>query len=409
MPKFQPPKGTRDFMPAEMFRRRQIFDKTRQVLDKYGYGEVCTPAFEDLELLTKKSGPDLEKEIYVFEDKSGRKLGLRFDLTVPICRIVSSDSSIPKPIKLYFIGNMWRYDQPQAGRWREFWQIDVELIGSNRPEADAEILSVVSDILKTIGIKKFYFRINSRKIVEALVKQSGIPENKKFDAFRAIDKLSKIGEKEVKKEMERYGISASSAEKLLQSLRSEKVSDSELNELKEIKKTAEELGVDNIKIDFSIVRGIDYYTGFVFETFVDGFENLGSVASGGRYDSLIGLYGGDNIPATGVGIGIDRLLEVVKENEEYYPVKIFFAVADNEVRAEVLKLVQELRKSGISVDTDIMGRDLRKQLSYANSMKISYVIVVGNKELKSKKFKLKDMKTGKEQELSISEISRKLL
>jgi len=143
--KFQPPKGTRDFLPAEMAARRKMFEKIRKVFENYGYGEVCTPAFEDFELLAKKSGPDIENEIYVFEDKAGRKLGLRFDPTVPICRIVGTDPSLPKPIKFYYITNMWRYDQPSAGRWREFWQAGIELIGSNKLEADAEILAVTSD------------------------------------------------------------------------------------------------------------------------------------------------------------------------------------------------------------------------------------------------------------------------
>ncbi len=398
--KFQPPKGTRDFLPEEMTRRRKVFEKIRKVFESYGYGEVCTPAFEDFELLSKKSGPDIEKEIYVFTDKSGRKLGLRFDPTVPICRIVASDTSLTKPMKFYYITNMWRYDQPGKGRWREFWQSGLELIGSGKPEADAEVLAVVYDSLKAIGIEKFYFRINSRKIVENLIKQSGIPEKKKFDVFRAMDKLEKIGEKEVRKELEKYKISSKSIDKLLELIKSEKFDE----ELEEIKKLAEKMGVENIKIDFSIVRGIDYYTGFVFETFVEGKEDLGSVASGGRYDTLIGLYGGQELPATGFGIGIDRIMEIVEDDKKYYPAYVCIAIVDDSIREEAIEIAQTLRRNSIRSDTDLMGRNLTKQLEYADNSGIPYVLIVGKKEVEAKKFKLKDMKNKTERELTIEEI-----
>ena len=401
--KFQPPKGTRDFLPEEMFKRRKVFEKIRKVFEGYGYGEVCTPAFEDFDLLSKKSGPDIEKEIYVFTDKSGRKLGLRFDPTLPICRIVASDSSLTKPIKFYYITNMWRYDQPGKGRWREFWQAGVELIGSSKPEADAEILAITYDSLKAIGIKKFYIRINSRKIVESLIKKAGIPENKKLNVFRAIDKLEKIGEKEVKKELEKYKISEKSIEKLLELIKSGKAEE-EMKELKEIKSLAEKMGVENIKIDFSIVRGIDYYTGFVFETFVEGGEDLGSIAGGGRYDTLIGLYGGQKLPATGLGIGIDRLIEIVEEEKKYYPAYVYIAVVDDNAKERAIEIAQILRKNSIRADIDLMGRNLTKQLEYADSLGIPYVLIIGRKELETKKFKLKDMKNKTERELTIEEI-----
>jgi len=405
--KFQPPKGTRDFLPEEMAKRRKVFEKIRKVFESYGYGEVCTPAFEDFDLLSKKSGPDIEKEIYVFTDKSGRKLGLRFDPTLPICRIVASDSSLTKPIKFYYITNMWRYDQPGKGRWREFWQAGVELIGSSKPEADAEILAITYDSLKAIGIKKIYFRINSRKIVESLIKEAGIPENKKLDVFRAIDKLEKIGEKEVEKEVEKYKISEKSIGKLLELIKSGKAEE-ETKELKEIKSLAEKMGVENIKIDFSIVRGIDYYTGFVFETFVEDREDLGSIAAGGRYDTMVGLYGGQDLPATGFGIGIDRLMEIIEDEKKYYPAYVYIAVVDDKSREKAIEIAQALRKNSIRADTDLMGRNLTKQLEYADSLSIPYVLIVGRKEIGTKKFKLKDMKNKTERELTIEEIIKLL-
>ena len=403
--KFQSSKGTRDFLPREMAKRRDIFEKVRKIFESYGYGEVCTPAFEDFELLSKKSGKDIEKEIYVFEDKGGRKVGLRFDLTVPICRIVASDSSLSKPIKFYYITNTWRYDQPGKGRWREFWQAGIELIGSNKSEADAEILAIVSDSFKATGIKNFYFRINSRKIVEKMIKEAGIPENKKSDVFRAIDKLEKIGEAGVRKELETYKIQKKSVDKLLELVKSGKA---EVGELKEIKSLAEKMGVENIKIDFSIVRGIDYYTGFVFETFIKGREDLGSIAAGGRYDTLVGLYGGQNLPATGFGIGLDRLVESVEGKRDYYPIDVYVAIVSEDVKNKAIEIVQKLRKNSIRTDMDIMGKNLTKQLEYANSLSIPYVVIVGKKEVESKLFKLKDMKNKTEKELRLEEIIKEL-
>jgi histidyl-tRNA synthetase len=409
--KFQPPRGTRDFLPEEMSRRRIIFEKIRTVFERYGYGEISTPAFEDFELLAKKSGPEIENEIYAFTDKSGRKLGLRFDPTVPICRIVASDPSLPKPIKFYYITNMWRYDRPGAGRWREFWQAGIELIGSNKPEADAEILAVVYDSLKALGIKDFYFKINSREIIESLAKEAGIPANRKFDAFRVIDKLDKIGDAEVKKEMKDYKIPEKTAGKFLKLIKAGKTSKKELETLEKIKSAAKIMGVDNIKIDFSIVRGIDYYTGFVFETFVRGYEDLGSVASGGRYDSLIGLYGGGNLPATGFGIGVDRLMEILDAEKRMRakPItKVFVVNVNEKTKNEAMKICQELRKSGINSQADVMGKDMKKQLEYANSMQIPYVLFVGEKELKGKNFTLKNMINGKQESLQIKDVIKRL-
>lgn len=408
MVRFKTPRGTRDFLPEETAKRREAFEKIRKVFECYGYGEVCTPAFEDFKLLSKKSGPDIEKEIYVFKDKNNRKLGLRFDPTVPICRIVASNPTLAKPIRFYYITNMWRYDRPSANRWREFWQCGVELIGSDRVEADAEMLSLVSDSLKAMGIRGFYFRVNSRGIIEELIKKAGIPEKKKFDAFRAIDKLGKIGEEAVKKEAKGYGIPSKGFEKLLSLIKGRKVSPGALKGLRGIKKLAEKIGVKNIGIDFSIVRGIDYYTGFVFETFVKGFEALGSIASGGRYDTLIGLYGNEDMPATGFGIGIDRLMETVKAGKAYCPARVCIVPVNDKLRNDAAKVAGELRKKGISCVTDLMGRNIRKQLEYVNSMKIPYAIFLGPREAKSGRLTLRDMKTGKESSLKISGIIKRL-
>ncbi|MBN1896793.1 MAG: histidine--tRNA ligase [Candidatus Aenigmarchaeota archaeon] len=408
MSKFQPPRGTRDFLPDDMVRRRDVFEKIMDIFRRYGYGEVWTPAFEDFELLSKKSGPEIEEEIYSFKDKSGRKLGLKFDPTVPICRIVASNPSLQKPARFCYITNMWRYDRPGAGRWREFWQSGVELIGPMTPEADAEMLALVSDSLKAIGAKGFYFRISSRKIVDAFVREAGIPEKSTADVFRAIDKLDKIGESGVMAEMKSRGIKPSQADAFMDLIKSGKSGGPELDELKSIQATAKRMGVPNVEIDLSIVRGIDYYTGFVFETMVKGFEKLGSVASGGRYDKLIGIYSGNDVPATGYGMGIDRLLEIIPEKEAEPPVTVFVVPVKDEVKNDAIAITQVLRGRGVSTETEMMGRNIRKQLEYISKRGIPFAIIVGPSEVSAKKYTLRDMKTGKETKLSLDSIIRKL-
>ncbi|MBI4015419.1 MAG: histidine--tRNA ligase [Candidatus Aenigmarchaeota archaeon] len=400
----QPPKGTRDFLPGQQKVRRTLFENMRSVLERYGYGEVVTPAIEDFEVLAKKAGQEIENEIYVFTDKGGRKIGLRFDLTVPIARIVSSDSSLPKPIKFYVIGPMWRYDNPSAGRWREFYQVSFELIGSGSAKADAEVLGVVSECLKAAGVKKFSFSVNSRGLVEELVKEAGVPEKKKTEAFRAIDKLGKIGEDGVLKEFIRYDIPAEAGKKLLKLLKKSRTN----KELDELLKIAKKMGVDNIEVDNSIVRGIDYYTGFVFETFIEGKESLGSVASGGRYDTLIGLYGGQNLPAVGCGIGFDRMLECLDIPEDKQQIKVFVANVNEWVWDDGLKIVIDLRAKGIATELDLMGRDLRKQIDYAVAKGAEFLVIVGPKELKEGKIVLRNLETGKESAVKIAELGKKI-
>lgn len=405
MEKFQPPRGTRDLLPAEMAGREALFSRLRGVFRSYGYGEVWTPAFEDFDLLARKSGPDIEQELYVFTDKAGRKLGLRFDPTVPICRIVASSPNLPKPMRFCYLTNMWRYDRPQKGRWREFWQAGVELLGSPRPEADAEVLAVAADCMRAAGLKRFAFRVNSRTAVEALAKEAGIPEGKKADALRALDKLAKVGKAGVEKELQEKGIPRAKAEAFLGLVGQEGGrTDPGIARITELLK---EMGITNVRHDPSVVRGIDYYTGFVFETMVEGHEDLGSVASGGRYDTLVGLYGGGEVPATGFGMGIDRVMEILGTGKAPVP-HLLVAPVREELAGNALSLAGELRARGVACEAEVMGRSLRKQLEYADSRGIPHLLFVGEKELKAGAYTLRDMQTGKEQQLSLEAVAKQL-
>ncbi|NIO21052.1 MAG: histidine--tRNA ligase, partial [Candidatus Aenigmarchaeota archaeon] len=317
---FQTPRGTRDFLPIEMIKRDYILETVRKVFESYGFDPLETPAFEEWNLLAKKGsgGEEIKNEIYYFKDKSNRELGLRFDLTVPMARVVAVNPQLSKPFKRYQIGRVWRYDRPQAGRYREFWQADVDIVGAKSVEADLECIVVMVEVLKKLGFEKFSVSLNNRKVLNGMIEFVDIPKKKSPAVFRILDKLEKIGDKDVKKEL-KSEINPKKAEKLLELInrrgepkeileKEMKVLGSNdtarigIEELKEIVEKAKVYGIaDRIEIDFSLVRGLDldYYTGPIFEISVETKKNVGSIAGGGRYDNLIELYGGNWTPATG--------------------------------------------------------------------------------------------------------------
>jgi histidyl-tRNA synthetase len=403
---FKPPKGTRDFLPEEMAKRRKTFETCRSVFEKFGFGEVDTPAFESLDILSAKDslGEEAVKDIYQFEDKSKRKLGLRYDLTVPIVRLFLS-KKFPKPVKWYYINKVWRYEDIKKGRWREFSQCDVEIIGSASSEADAEVLEVAIDCLLSLGLKDIEVRINSRKILDGKAEELGIKNTE--DVFRILDKLEKKGEDAVRKEMETI-ITKEQVSEFLKFV----TSNQEEKELQDIINKLPSKYRKYVKIDLSIARGLDYYTGFVFETFIKDYEPLGSVVSGGRYNKLIEKYGGEKTAATGFGLGIDRLFPVLEEKKllDNEPKKSMFIVTVGKVSERARKLAQELRFLDIPAETDLMGRSLSKQMNYANTKGVPFIIVMGPKEVKSKKAKLRDMESGKERLVSLNagDIAKKL-
>src|SRR3989304_5893267 len=212
--KFQPPKGTRDFLPEEMTIREYALETIKKTFGKYGFEPLETPAFEDFKLLAAKSGEDVIRQIFQFKDKSDREMGLRFDLTVPLARVIASNPQLPRPFKRYSIGTVWRYEEPQAGRMRQFYQADIDVCGSSSMEADAECIACAVDCLKSLGFKKFAVRINNRKILDGILELIGVENEKKFAVFRAIDKLDKIGEEGVSKELEKLNLSAQQIKKL---------------------------------------------------------------------------------------------------------------------------------------------------------------------------------------------------
>ncbi|MDD5416729.1 MAG: histidine--tRNA ligase [Candidatus Aenigmarchaeota archaeon] len=393
---FQAPKGTRDISQEDARKYQFVIDTVRSVFEKYGFQPLFTPAFEDYRLLSAKSGESVKNEIYYFKDKSDRELGLRFEFTASLARFISNNPTIPKPYKRYQIGTVWRYDNPQAMRFREFTQADIDIIGSTSILADAEVVSCFADCMDLLGFKDYYIRVNSRKLLEEKLKEKGIKNT--LDVFRSIDKTDKIGESGVKEELKQKGLDSEKIMKIIKSLKPE----GEIKELLSLTKGKK------IKFDPTLVRGLEYYTGLVFEVYAGKGLACGG---GGRYDKLISAMGGPDTPATGISFGVDRLVGLMDELKLFKEIKntkVFVVSVNEKLTNEVVKLVNELRDSGISCDYDMMNRKFSKQLEYASSMKIPYVIILGEKELKEKKILLKDMNTGKQETISSKDIAKKL-
>ncbi len=424
---FQPARGTRDFLPGEMQRRNWALDRIREVFDAYGYEPLGTPAFESWEMLKLKSGEDVVNQIYYFRDKSDRELGLRFEWTASLCRVVASHRELPRPFKRYAIGPNWRYERPSEKRFREFWQADVDIIGVADVIADVEVIAVAVDCFKRLGFDGFLIRINDRRILEAFVEITGMPKERPLDIFRAVDKLDKIGVEGVMDELAKVGASAEASSQLLELMESkgkpratidetrETLAGSEVglsgcNVLSAIAEYAEAFGIEPyIVVDLSLARGFDYYTGPVYEIYAEGFEEYGSIAGGGRYDELIELFGGEPTPATGISLGIERIVPLLGKKGAFEDLdlspRVYVASASDTVRAIAIKLAQKLRRSGFSTDLDLMGRSLTRQLDYANRKGFKTVVIVGEKELAEGCVSLRNMATSEQRKVNLEDLA----
>jgi len=428
---FSLPRGMKDTEAEEMNRRLWLYERIREVVHRYGFQMVEPTTIENLNTLEAKSGPAIRDQIYWFEDKAGRGLGLRFDLTVGLSRMVASRSDMPEPIKFAAIGGNWRYEEPQFGRYRYFTQWDVEIFGSPSPLADAETICVGADILANVGLKDYVIRIGNRKLSEAYLKQLGVRSQDQLEqSLRIIDKIRKESRQQLESEFKAINITEpvadeifsyaslnGSASKVLEKLASFKFEDPFAQKgLEELTILADALSAagrsDRCIFDLSIVRGIGYYDGIVFEGFDKGGEDVGSIFGGGRYDKLCKVYGKRDIPATGVAGGIERLM-ISLERANLFPkthqaAQVYVAAVQESSRNEAVRLTQKLRDNGISTETDLKGRALGKQLEYANSLQIPYLIVVGPKEIESKVVKVRRMADGTETEVALADLVQKM-
>ena len=424
---FQPPRGTRDYLPDDQQKKDWVIDQVREVYEAYGFEPLGTPAFENLEMLVIKSGDDIINQIYNFKDKSDRELALRFEHTASTVRVVASHRNLVKPFKRYIIGPAWRYERPTEKRFREFWQADVDIFGVEGGIADAEVLSAVVDAFRRLGFEGFTIILNDRRILKSIIQLAGIPEEKSLDAFRAVDKLGKIGREGVIDELRGISPYEEISMKLLDMLGLKgdpcKVFDQAkimlqnyedgikgCKALEELYKYAKAFGfAQYISVDLSLARGLDYYTGPVFEIIAKGYEDYGSIAGGGRYDEIIELFGGPPTFATGVSFGVDRVTLILEEKGAFTDMtlgaKVYVAPVNEKVLVKAIKIAQKLRAENIPTIVDMMGRKLGKQFEFADKKGILKVVIVGERELAEEAVTVRDMKTGEQAKVKLNELS----
>jgi histidyl-tRNA synthetase len=399
------PRGTRDFLPADTSRRRYVESVMRNVVRNWGYSEIITPTFEHLDLFTLKSGEGIIGELYNFTDKGGRDMTLRPELTAPVMRLyVNELQPFPKPLKLFYFENCFRYERPQKGRFREFWQFGVELIGSGKSDSDAEVIALADALLKAVGIKGD-MKLGNLAVIRTLLK--GLEPEIVSKVMRLVDKkeyagleslLEEIGaEEQLKSDL--FRLIHLEGRYILPEVKGIVGNIPELVSFEKTLKFLDAYGV-NYSLDFGIARGLDYYTGMVFEVYAEGLGAQKQVCGGGSYQ-LIKLFGGGDVPSTGFGIGFDRIMEICPLMPP--ELKSLVLVSKPETHIEAVKVATELRKY-LPVQIDLMERNFKAQLTYANTVNANYVVIVGEKELEAGKLTLRDMVSGEQELLTLEEI-----
>ena len=417
--------GFMELLPTEQIKFNNMMDKIRKSYEKFGFLPLDTPVIEMAEVLLAKAGGETEKQIYRF-NKGETDLALRFDLTVPLAKYVCEyNNDISFPFKRYQIGKVYRGERPQKGRYREFYQCDIDIIGDGTLSIvnDAEIPSVIYTTIKEFGFDNFTIRINNRKILNGLFAELEL-EDKSVEIMRIIDKLEKIGRDNVKKCLQDLNIEDDKIEKILNFIEIDGTTDEKLqklenlnftnelfleglNDLKEVVKYVRLFGVPdtNFKVDLTIARGLDYYTGTVYETFLNDYRELGSICSGGRYDNLAEFYTDKKMPGVGVSIGLTRLfsklseLNILKEKEESISKVLVVSMTENISRA--LEVATKTRNEGINTDVYLEDKKIKAKFKYADRLKIPYVAVIGEEEEKNGTVTLKNMATGEQEEMTI--------
>jgi len=390
-------KGTRDIVGQDALLRKKIVDTLARVFEKYGFQPFYTPVLESAEVLKTKVSNEILGLMYEFKDKAGRSIGLRYDLTIGLARYAAS-TQLSFPFKRYQIERAWRYESPQAGRYREFWQADIDILGVESAKADAECLACISEALKAIGLKKFTIRVNSRKLLDEIAKEVGIGKEK-TKVYQILDKIDKIGKKGVEQFIKEL-IGKSKAEKFLRAIFGKGKRTTE--KIEELKKYARMYGIKNVKLDLTLARGLAYYTGLIFEIEAGTGQ---SIAGGGRYDDLIAKLGGRKIAATGISIGIDRVAEILKQDGMEKTITQFYIIPiSKEQESYSFRVLKQLREKGINSDISLSSRSIGKNVDYANKLGVPFVVFIGKDEVKSGKVKLRDMKTGKEKFVSLSNL-----
>lgn len=410
-------KGFRDFLPEMMMPRERLIDTAKQVYRSFGFSPIDTPTLEYLEILTGKGSDETDRQMYRFTDHGGREVGMRFDLTVPLARFAAQH--VPKigtPFKRYHIATVFRGENTQAGRYREFMQCDFDTIGTTAVAADIETALVIHDLFRAIGFERFQIHLNNRAVLSGLLERLELTQ-RSTEILRALDKLGKITRDAVAAEMaETAGTTQEQSAQVLQlaELRGtnddilkqleplvggNEVGEAGVSRLQEIISGVRAAGVpdENIKLDVSIARGLDYYTGAIFETFLDDLPKIGSVCSGGRYDNLAGLYTKQQLPGIGASLGLDRLLAAMEQlkmiEQVRTPADILIPFFDKQRLHDYLRLAALLRRHGYAVEVYPDPKKLGQQLKYADQRGFRFALIAGGDEFSANTVQLKNLQS----------------
>jgi len=423
MSEFQTVRGMRDFLPEEAKMMRYIEAQARRVAELYGYKEIITPVVESYELLSAKAGEEVRSRMFVFKDLGGRDVALRPEFTASVARLVATTlRNEPRPFRLFCIGSIYRYDEPQRGRYREFWQSNYELMGSSKPEADAEILMLTNSLMREAGLRKFAFKVGHVGVLRGLFNQEKLEDKVQSAIMQLMDKKQYD---EALKLVEDAGAS----EKCMTTLRElvelkgsnvlvivDKIEElvkgyeKSVEAAKNLREILELVSKSGFKIDMTVeagfARGLEYYTGIIFEVYVLDMDI--ALGGGGRYDRLIELFGGEPTPAVGVAHGIDRIMLAVQTQKSMQEIgrgkKVVVIPIKEELRAEALKVSQMLRDAGISVEVEVMGRKMAKALEDADRRKMNFAIIVGERELKEGAIVIRNLATREQSTVKIEKI-----
>ena len=410
--------GFRDFLPAAMIPRERLMETAREVYRSYGFAPIDTPTLEHADILCGKGSEETDRQMYRFEDNGGRDVGMRFDLTVPLARFVAQHANdLGMPFKRYHIATVWRGERPQAGRYREFAQCDFDTIGTTSVASDIETGMVIFDLMRAIGFDNFSIRINNRKVLNGLLEKSGLAEHS-VSVLRALDKLPKIGREKVHAEMS--NVTGAANEQIDQILQLAEISgdrdsvlsqldtvcsgselaEEGLQQLRDVSAAADAVGIENrnLQIDVSIARGLDYYTGTIYETFLEDLPSIGSVCSGGRYDNLAQLYTKQLLPGIGASLGLDRLLAAMQTLEMIpttkTPADVMVVQFDSDYLNQYISIARSLRAAGLKVEVFPDAKKLNQQFKYADRRGFRAVIIAGADEFESGQVQVKWLNDG---------------
>ncbi|MEX1040774.1 MAG: histidine--tRNA ligase [Pirellulaceae bacterium] len=419
-------KGFRDYLPEVMIPREALMETARRVYRSYGFAPIDTPALEYAEILLGKGSDETDRQMYRFEDHGKRDVGMRFDLTIPLARFAAQHiAELGTPFKRYHIAAVWRGENTQRGRYREFMQCDFDTIGTRSIVADIETALVIHDLITAIGFDQFTIRVNNRMVLSGLLEKVGLSE-KSTEVLRALDKLAKIGPEKVSAEMqETAGATAQQAGEVLklaeiggsidEILRAldplvagSEIGESGVAQLRELTAATTAAGVsaERLAIDVSIARGLDYYTGTIFETFLGELPGIGSICSGGRYNDLASLYTNQELPGIGASLGLDRLLAAMEElgriEKRSTPAEVFLPYFSPAHLHDYLRIATQLRAAGISTELYPEAKKLGQQLKYADRKGFRLAIIAGDRELEAGVCQVKSLADGSSNEVSLA-------